>query len=245
MLRSAKTLTGYKIRAVDGEIGKVDDFYFHDRSWAVRYVVVDTGGWLTGRKVLLAPAALGDADDEEKTLGVGKNREQIRNSPPIDTDMPVSRRYEIELQQYYGWPAYWTAGGGEFSAFAPVPADPAAAGAALARQPGDPDLHSATDVAGYAAEAVDGEIGHVEDLIIDDEDWVIRYLLVDVKKWWPGKDVIVGTEWVRGISWEKHAISIGLNRDAIRNSPEYDASRPMNREYERKLYEYYEQVRKG
>ena len=251
MLRSAKQLAGYKIAAVDAMVGKVDDVYFDDRTWEVRYLVVDTGKWLPGRRVLLAPTVVADAEDDARAVAVGLTQEQIRNSPPSYADMPVSRQHEIELQQYFGWPAYWGAETGLGVAPPPVippehePVAGAGAGAALERPSGDPNLRSLKEVAGYAIEAVDGAIGHVEDLIVDDEDWVIRYLLVDTKNWWPGGHVIVASDWVKRISWIDHAVYVDLTRNAVKGSPPYDASKPVNREYEQKLYRHYGKTRAG
>ena len=249
MLRSAKQLAGYKIAAVDAVVGKVDDVYFDDSGWQVRYLVVDTGKWLPGRRVLLAPTVVADADDEAKAVAVGLTQEQIRNSPPSYADMPVSRQHEIELQQYFGWPAYWGAetGLGMAPPLIPPEHEPAAAagaGAALERPSGDLHLHSVKEVAGYAIEAADGSVGHVEDVIVDDEDWTVRYLLVDTRNWWPGGHVIVAADWVNRISWIDHAVFVDLTRKAVKNSPPYDASRPVNREYEEKLYRHYGKPRK-
>lgn len=250
MLRSAKQLAGYRIAAVDAVVGTVDDVYFDDNDWKVRYLVVDTGKWLPGRRVLLAPTVVADADDHARAVAVGLTQEQIRNSPPSYTDMPVSRRHEIELHQYFGWPAYWGVESGLSMPPPPVPLEHEAvaaggAGTALEQPGGDPHLHSVKEVAGYAIEADDGPMGHVEDLIVDDEQWAVRYLLVDTKNWWPGGHVIVAAEWVNRISWMDHAVFVDLTRKAVQDSPPYDASKPVNREYEEKLYRHYGKTRKG
>ena len=237
-------MTGYKILAVDGDIGKLDDFYFDDQSWSIRYAVVNTGHWLLGRRVLLSPAVLGDADEEEKELSVGLAREQIENSPPVYSDRPVSQQEEIELQRYFGWPAYWGTDAG-FAAPAGLWALPAAPLGAAAEKPeprqreGNPHLRSVREVEGYHIHGSDGEIGHVEDFIVDDEQWVVRYGLVNTRNWWPGKKVIVAISWIGKVDWAERAVSVDLCREEIRNSPEFDLSRPVNREYERKLYEHY------
>jgi hypothetical protein len=247
MLRGANHTTGFRIRAVDGEIGKAADWYFDDRTWAVRYLVVDTGNWLPGQLVLLAPAAVAAIDDDKKAVEVGLTREQIEGSPPAQTDQPVSRQYEMELQRHYGWPAYWAPAGGlggpaPVDALGPalVPSDTAGLEPAdtAGESRGDPHLRSAAEVSGYSIDATDGSIGDVQDLIVDDEDWRISYVLVDTKPWWPGGHVLVDTGKVRSVSWTDRAVFVNLTREQVRHSPPpYDESHPMNRELQRKLYE--------
>lgn len=243
MLRSASRMRGYKIAAVDGIIGKVADWYFEDRSWAVRYLVADMGGWLPGRRVLLSPSALGDADEDAGSIPVGLSSEQVRKSPASYTDEPVSRQHEIALQQHFGWPAYWTAGLGMAAPVEPAPIS--GAGAGTARASGDPGLRSLKEVTGYTIHATDGEIGRAEDFIVDDEEWLLRYVLVDTGSWLPGEHVIVATSWVGGVSWAERTVFLNLTQEAIRNSPPFDASQPVNREYEAKLYEYYQGIRES
>ena len=247
MLRAAKRMRGYKIIAVDGAIGSAADWYFDGQSWTIRYLDVDAGGWLSGRHVLLAPQVLGDVNEETKTIEVGAQQRTGAQQPPREVDEPVSRAYEMELQSYFGWPAYWTAGGG-FAApaqLSPMGPEPAAGdftpsgGAASVQSPEIRDLRSVNEVAGYSIQAVDGGIGKLEDLILDDEAWAVRYLLVDTKPWWPGGQVIVATDWVTDIRWADRAISVDLTRQAVKKSPPYDAGQPVNSEYERKLYEHY------
>ncbi|HWQ54326.1 MAG TPA: PRC-barrel domain-containing protein [Bryobacteraceae bacterium] len=241
MLRSAHYMTGHRIKAVDGDIGKVADWYFDDGSWAVRYLVADTGYWLPGRLVLLAPSVVASADQDEKVIEVGLTRQQIKESPPADSDQPVSRRFEKELQQHYGWPAYWTAPAGFI---APTEMDVMGPGIIPAETDeqdigGDPHLRSAKELSGYNINATDGGIGSVQDLILDDEDWLVRYVLVNTKPWWPGGHVLVDVGRVQKVSWTDRTVSVDLTREQVRHSPPYDASRPMNREFQQKLYDYY------
>lgn len=245
MLRGANRMTGYRIRAVDGEIGKAADWLFDDRSWAVRYLVADTGYWLPGRLVLLAPAVVASAREDEKIIEVGLTMQQIEESPPVDAGRPVSRQHELALQRHYGWPAYWSAAGGlagtgQIDALGPalVPGDLAPASSA-AREPEtapDPGLHSAKELAGYIVQAADGEAGRVRDLILDDEDWLVRYILVDTRPWWPGGDVVIDTGTVREVNWADEALAVALTAEDVLHSPPYDPSRPMNRELQRKRY---------
>jgi len=241
MLRSLKTMFGYELRASDGEIGKVDDFLFDAVAWFVRYLVADTGGWLTERQVLLSPLVLGRADAESETLDVGLTREQVEASPPIERDMPVSRQMEAELHRHYNWVPYWQS---------PFPfTGTSAAVAAQSIVPdvdddedevqGDPNLHSVREVTGYHILATDGDIGHVDDLIVEDESWVVRYLVVDTGNWLPGKKVLLVPSWVQQVDWLERMVYIDLKRESIRNSPEFDPGASVNRDYEERLYDYY------
>ena len=246
MLRSLKSLRDYVIRTVDGDIGNVYGFLFDDQSWIIRYLVVETGNWLMGRKVLLSTTALGKPLWEEKAFPVMLSKEQVEESPDIATEKPVSRQMEEDLHRYYNWSPYWR------------PAMPAAGvGAAAAAETlveeereeeeeieigktvSDPHLRSTREVTGYHIQAIDDEIGHVEDFIADDENWIIRYLVVDTRNWLPGKSVIVSPTWVQEVNWIERQVHVDLHRQTIEASPEFDPSKPINREYEVRLYDYY------
>jgi uncharacterized protein YrrD len=254
MLRSIDDLHGMTIHATDGDIGTVDQFLFDDEAWTVRYLVVDTGGWLTGRLVLISPIAIGGIDWEGQKLDVALTREQVERSPDIATDEPVSRQKEREYFRYYGYPLYWGGAGlwgaGMYPGVLGYPTTvpyvpPATAAAAQETIPpaeeehGDPHLRSTQEVAGYSIQATDDEIGHVEDFIIDDETWAIRYMVVDTRNWWPGKKVLVAPQWITEVSWAESKVYVDLPRETIKNGPEYDPSTLINREYEARLYDYY------
>lgn len=254
MLRSVKDLNGQAIHASDGELGTVDQFLFDDESWTIRYLVVETGK-LMGRTVLISPISI-DRERKKDGLNLSLTKEQIRNSPDINTDKPVSRQHELQYFNYYGYPYYW-GGPGLWGATSYPIAHPAMArgigypdrtssyaGTAAAartqstREEGDPHLRSTGEVIGYYIEASDGDIGHVEDFLIDDDDWAIRYIVVDTVNWWPGKKVVVAPQWIKDVSWADSRVYVDLSRERIKNAPEYDPNR-MDREYEEKLYEYY------
>ena len=239
MLRSARSLHNYHIRATDGNVGRVKDFLFDGQEWVVRYVVVDTSEWLAGRMVLLVPEVLGTPGTEGHILPVELTREQVRNSPDIDADKPVSRQNELDLFEYYGWSPYWGAGRSGFTRHVVRTLESEEKEPAAIAQPGDPDLRSMQEVAGYSISALGGKIGHVEDFILDDEGWVLRYLVIDTRNWLPGKRVLVSPEWVREILWRERTVSLELSHDEIRGSPPYDPSQPVNRQDEAHLYDYY------
>jgi hypothetical protein len=247
MLRNVIRLKGFTIRARDGEIGTLDQFYFDDESWAIRYLVVNAGDWLSGRLVLVSPLALRQAEWQSKRLDVALTKRQIENSPPIDTHQPVSRQHEALYLGYYGYPYYW--GGPYLWGLASYPAgltvdrEAVTEGEVLRARAGkeSPDSHlrSTDEVTGYHIEASDGEIGHVEDFLVDDETWAIRYLEVDTRNWWPGKKVLVSPQWIDNVSWPDSKVYVDLSRETIKNGPEYIESIPVTREFEKRLYDHY------
>src|SRR5215469_625662 len=107
MLHSLSWITGASIHAADGGIGSVSDFYFEDSSWTIRYLVVYAGNWLSRRRVLLAVAGVDQIDWEKRDFRVRLTRDQVRHSPDVDTQKPVSRQQEIAMHRYFGWPTYW------------------------------------------------------------------------------------------------------------------------------------------
>jgi len=255
MLRSVKDLSGQVIHARDGELGTVEQFLFDDESWTIRYLVVETSK-LMGRKVLISPISF-DRKQNTDGLTLSLSKAQIRNSPDIDTAKPVSRQLEAEYLNYYGYPYYW-GGPGLWGATSYPLAHPAMsrgvgypdrtsghAGTTAAARPqttteeGDPHLRSTKEVLGYYIEATDGDIGHVEDFLIDDENWAIRYIVIDTVNWWPGKKVVVAPQWIRDVSWVDSRVYVDLSRERIKKAPEYDPTRMMDRDYEEKLYAYY------
>jgi hypothetical protein len=238
MLRQAKEFRSYKLRARDGDIGNAREFYFDDRYWTVRYLVADTGGWLTDRQVLISPYALSPANDAERVLPVDLTKKQIEESPSLNSDQPVSRQYEMQYYGYYGWPYH--ADGVNPGGASPYIADDRETREETIRreEAWDPNLRSTSDVTGHHIQALDKEIGHVEDFIIDDQTWSIRYLVVDTKNWWPGKHVLVSPQWIKRVSWAELKVFINLSSEVVERSPEY-APESLDRDYETALYGHY------
>ena len=237
MLRSISEITGYHVGATDGEIGKARDFLFDDEKWTVRHLVVDIGKWLPGRQVLIAPEAVREADWDTRLLRLSLTKEKIENSPPIDADSPVSRQQEIELYRYFAWTPYWGAGmAGPHTEPAAV-AIPEDTGKEVRK--GDTHLRSAVQVMGYHISAADGEIGHIDDFIVDDESWILRYAVVDTRNWLPGKKVLVSPWWLKDIDWAARTASTDLKQEDIKAGPHYDPAMPVNREYEQRLYDFH------
>jgi len=240
MQRIVSQVKGYSIGAKDGDIGSVDDFVFDDKLWTVRYLVADTAKWLPGRRVLISPIALGRVESDANRLPVSLTKEQVKNSPDIDSSH-ISRQHETSYYDYYGWPYYWV--GGDVWGAGTFPGNLAVEKRmemAAREQPNDETrLRSAKEVMGYYIEASDGDLGHVEDFIIDDETWEIRYMVIDTKNWWPGKKVLLSPEWIDRVSWTDSRVYVDLSRETIKSGPEFDPEH-LNRDYEERLYKHYD-----
>jgi hypothetical protein len=244
MLTNNKNLKGLVIRATDGEIGTVDQLYFDDQVWAIRYLTVETGNWLNGRKVLISPFSILQTDWKANRIDVSLTRKQVENAPDIDTHLPVSRQHEVAHFGYYGYPYYWDGPYMWGPLYMPNVAEPmtqsqSAIAERINRESGDSHLRSTEAVAGYAIDAKDGAIGHVDRFIVDDESWAIRYLEIATKNWWPGKKTLLSPAWVERVSWEESKVFVAVTREAIKSSPEYVDNVPITREYENKLYFHY------
>jgi sporulation protein YlmC with PRC-barrel domain len=239
MLIKAKTLKGYKLNGLDGEVGKVKEFYFDDQHWAIRYLVADTGNWLTGSQVLISPYALVAVNKEAEHINIDLTKKQIEDSPSLDSDKPVSRQFELDYYGYYGYPMYW---GGSYmwGAYPYIVHDRDKwRGSTQNGKAWDPHLRSTYNVSDYQIQTKDGDIGHVEDFIIDDETWAIRYLIIDTKNWWPGKKVLVSPKWIERVSWSESKVFVNLTRENIKQSPEYTEESMLTRDYETKLHRHY------
>jgi hypothetical protein len=239
MLDKAKDIKGYKLHSRDGNIGKVKDFYFDDQFWTIRYLIADTGGWLMGRQVLISPYALSGVNRSERTVAVSLTKNQIKDSPPLDCDKPVSQQFENFYYGYHGWPGYW---GGPYSwGLQPwiVRNDERARDWTQGGKASNHHLRSTGVVAGYHVKASDGEIGHVEDFIIDDETWAIRYLIIATHNWLPGKRVLISPQWIQNVSWHDSNISVNVPRETVRQAPEYFRDSALTRGYETTLHSHY------
>ena len=247
MLKPASGFKGFTIAAVDGDLGSVADLYFDDLSWTVRYLVVDTGTWLPGRQVLISPLSVREAGDK---ILVALTQAQVKDSPPVESDRPVNRQQEEAIARYYDQRYYWEGpyrwGLLAYPGMPPVPTAPipleGVTEEMVARdrqtELGDPSLRSARDVTGYHIAALDGDLGHVDDFLVDDREWAIRYLVVDTRNWWPGKKVVLSPDWIKTVSWTDSQVHVDLRRDEIKAAPEYDPSRPFDRAYENHLFDH-------
>ena len=237
MLRSTADLENYAIRATDGTIGHVRDFYFDDESWIVRYLVVDTGTWLSSRNVLISAVAVGYPQWGEKILPISISKEQVRNSPDIDTRKPVSRQHEMRHLDYYGYPYYWGDGGLWDGGITPsIGAAMAYAQAEAARhRDDDPHLRSCHAVMGHRVQASDGDIGHVQEFLVDEETWAIQYMIVNTSTWLRGHQVLIASQWIERVSWRDSTVSVNLTRQQVQYAPPYGSPAQPSRKRKREL----------
>ncbi|MBD3180834.1 PRC-barrel domain containing protein [Candidatus Poribacteria bacterium] len=232
-MRNIKDLIDeYKIHATDGIIGEVEDFYFEDLSWTVRYLIVDIGTWLSDRKVLISPVALEKPDWDKKILHVSLTKDQIERSPEVKTSKPISREYEAELHRYYEWPLYWDYG--------PIKEE-----ANKLEKQKTTNLRSVKEIIGYRVKATEGEIGPLLDLVFDYENWIIRYMIISTRyiieharDLIKGKKVLISPDWTE-ISWAESEIYVDHPIDIIKDGPEYDPDVTFDREFEEIIYDYY------
>ena len=253
MLRNIKDMENFSIRATDGTIGHVMDFLFDDEKWAIRYLVVDTGTWLSSRKVLISPIAIGRPEGPEKVLPVLVTKAQVKASPDIDAEKPVSRQHEMSYIAYYGYQDYWS--GGALWGAVPYPfmmretrpsvSSDAAQGTAAPGEEGDPHLRSCSVVTTYNVEANDGDIGHVQGLLVDEKSWAIRYMIVNTSNWWVGHQVLIAPQWIHDVRWSDATVSVDLSRRAVKDAPAYDPAAQLERSQEMAIDQHYGLPGKG
>jgi uncharacterized protein YrrD len=233
MMRTVNELIKLSLRAVDGEIGAVEDVYFDDEQWKIRYFIVDTGKWLPGRLVLISPVSLMRVDWEKKGIDVDMTRQKVKDSPDVDTKMPISRREQIEYHRHFGWPHYWPSSGvlgpgmaAGSATEAPMVPPGLPEGAELEEEISEEEAHlrSAVEVIGYGIRAQDGDIGQVSDLLVKENNWSIQALVVDTSSWWSGSEVVIPPGSVSSIDWAGQLVTVDLTRRQIKERPEFDRS---------------------
>jgi hypothetical protein len=250
MLRDIKDLLGHSIEATDGLVGTIKDLYFDDEAWVIRYFVVETGNWLLSRRVLISPLAVTQPLWASRVLPVSLTKTQVKNSPNIDLDAPVSRQHEREYLSYYGYPFYW-GGGGLWGRSAAHPGslitglEGEAAEAAHRRVDeenrradaeadtehrahDDHHLRSAKTVMAYHIHASDGEIGKVKGFLIEETIWAIRDVIVTTGDWWHGHDVLISPELIDEVRWDDNQVLVSLTRSAVKSAPTYESVVPGN-----------------
>ncbi len=243
MLVKAKTVKRYALESFDGEIGKVKEFFFDDQYWTIRYLVAETGNWLIDKQVLISPYALVEVNKEKELIVINLTKKQIEDSPLLESDKPVSQQFENDYHGYFGWPLYST--GPYIWGFSPkIVRDRQKWNVSSnSEKKWDPRLRSTHEVSGYHIQALDTEIGHVDDFIIDDETWAIRYLVIDTRNFWPGKKVLISPQWIESVNWIESKVFVNLPSEAIKQAPEYTEEFMLTRDYETILHIHYN--RKG
>lgn len=240
MKRRIESLIGFAISGIDGEIGKVKEFYFDDESWTIRYIIVETGSWLFSRKVLISPESILTTEFEQKIFQVNLTMQHIKNSPLIDTDKPVSRQHEMALYSHYPWGTYYWGGGmGSLGMAMSYPISIYADTKKDTEEDGDIHLRSTDKVKGYHIKATNGEIGDVEDFIINDSNWKIDFMLVDTGNWFPGKKVIISPKLIKEVNWEKSTVIVNASEEQVKHSPEYQPDQELSESHESNLQNYY------
>jgi sporulation protein YlmC with PRC-barrel domain len=252
MLHVISALKGFAIEATDGRIGTVVDFLFDDGSWKIRWLVVDCGSWLEGRKVLIHPSAISYAGFKYERFEVTLTKAQVDGSPALLEHQPVSQQMQSRLYDYYGWDPDWSGsyfGGMSGGVEAPpylgsqMRAEPRTAGATP--QGGDPHLRSVVEVIGYYIQATDGEIGHVENLMLDNEDWSLQYLIVNTSNWWFGKSVLIALHAVILIDWFSRKVQLDVPREKVKLSPPWDPLVALDESSRTDLHAHYGWPRSG
>jgi hypothetical protein len=228
MLQNTQELYGKKLAALDGDIGHIKDFYFDDQAWAVRYVVVDTGAWLTGRLVLLSPHAFEKLDQHESALQVKLHKKQIQDSPSIASHETVSQQFEASYYRSYGWPVYWEGGqmwgaSGDPLRLSPQPRDFAVRRALEPRA--DHHLQSTKAMTGYHIEAVDGTIGHVAGFHVNARSWAICELVVETGHWHLGKQILVSPSKIERIDFLERKVFVKLTKADVQRTGEDEVAK--------------------
>ncbi len=246
-MRSLKKMIGYSAESLDGKIGEVDNFYFDTPEWFIRYAVIETGGLLNSKRVLISPESFGEPLWQERKFPISLSKEKIENSPTVEEKRPITMQEEENLIDYYGWDTYW--GLGPYVNLHPrvlapirhipeyVPEDN------YIRDSDNSILKGLYDIEGFSIHASDGVFGRVEDIIIEDESWIIRYLVIDTRRYLPSKKVLIAPEWIEMVNWSTEEIYVDLEKETIKDTPVYDPDAPIDRAYEEKLYDYHEYAR--
>lgn len=245
MLRQFRTLQGCTVVAPDGDVGTVREFYFEDDGWTVRYLVIAIPGWMRERRILIMPNVLDEVDAQGGTIAIKFTKQQARMSLPLDSEKPAGRQHEKQLHQYDDSDPYQAIKGMAAYTRVLTPDSDSDAGAAAKNQAKmDRHLLSSNElVTNYTLHAQDTDIGVVEDFILDDEKWTVRYLVVRTRVWFSDKQVLLPFEWIERISLESENIFVNLPSSVIQNAPRYNSAALISNAFERRLRGHYQ--RKG
>jgi hypothetical protein len=254
MQQVLSALNGFAVEATDGQIGTVKDFLVDDQTWKLRWLVVHTGGWLHSERVLLHPSVIGIADFQRQLLPVSLTKQRVAHSPAIASDLPVSRQFQSNLYDYYGWDPFWGGasyfganvyeGGGLVAPYGDGPHPGTAADrdlqAAGSENAADLHLRSIAEMTGYHVQASDGPIGHIEGFIADDTTWTIRYIIVATRNWWPGQHVLLSPFAIREVNWAGREVWLHVSQSNVKSSPPWEPLAAVDEAYQRSLHNHYQ-----
>jgi len=238
MFNHLKTLQGYRLEAIDGPIGKVDEFYFDEKFWTIRYLVVNTGNWMSGRQLLISPHAIGEISPSEHQISIKLTKKQIVDSPFLAASQMISKEFEREYYEYYVWPIYWNGpymwGADPYlNKTTPIWAQQ------ISHDEWEPHLFSTHDISMFTIHSMDGEIGSIRDFLISDSTWTIRYLVVDSHRRLHGNYVLISSQWIASTEWGLSRFDVDISKDQIARSPEYFDDLQLTRADEGALYKHY------
>jgi PRC-barrel domain len=206
MLHELKMLAGSSVTATDGEIGCIRTFLFDDQSWMVHYVAVEVGHWAGRRDVVIAVSAIDQPNWSSRSFRVRMTKQQVSESPDIDTEKPVTFQQRIAMEKYFGRFACWVDeefGMSSIPTGVEYPIDGKE----------DPHLRSTEDMLGYEVWAADGDMGRLEGFVVDEATWHLGYLDVQAGGWLRDRSVLVPTRWVHSVSWADHRIYVHDTRE--------------------------------
>lgn len=245
MLRQIKELGTYRLHATDGDIGHLEQFYFDDRDWKIRYFVMDIGTWLHGKKVLMSPSAIVGVDAPTKTINAAFTKQQVQESDDVGMHKPEGLEQPHDYSLFVGWPPYYDglsalndSDRGPVPDRAPDPEKGKTSEHSML-QPYDEHLRSSKMVSRYHVMALDGEIGQIKDGIVDDQTWAIEYVVSTVRNWRSSKKVLLPTEWILWVSAAESNVYVSLTRNNIATAPAFDPEKPVTRDLEIALHNHY------
>jgi sporulation protein YlmC with PRC-barrel domain len=247
MRKKLKDYLGSIMSAVDGEIGKVSDFYFDDNTWSVLYFVVEAGDWLGGRKLLISPQALSKTDRDNVLIPVDLTREKIQTSPEVDTEKPISRQYEMDLYSHFHWSEYWSGGNwpggmgtvGMITTPA-LPFEEAIHQYVAHEEAADYPIRSMNAFVGTPVSATDGHVGDLYDIVVDDRHWTITLLLVEGGQRLPEKKFALLPGLIADSGRASAGVSLIASIQQVQESPEFNSKMPDGENYEAELENYYQ-----
>lgn len=247
MLRRIRELGTYRLHATDGDIGHLEQFYFDDRDWTINYFVLDIGSWLHGKKVLMSPIAITEVDNTTRTINASFTKQQVQESADVNTHKPVGLQQPHDYYLYFGWPHYVGLNALKESRIRSISGEEyQPERVEMSEHSFEPSyeehLRSSKVVSRYNIMAVDGEIGQIEDGVVDDQTWTIRYLVVAVRNWWSATKILLPTDCILWMSWAESNAYVSLTRKRIATAPVFDPERPVTREFELDVYNHFRRI---